>query len=225
MQLTQAPTRRGADRPLVVMPGSREFGMSEEALARPLVRMLGLSQVGEGLGEHSREVGSLAAAVGRRLRLPEVTLRRLRLAGVLHDLGKVFVPKRILDKPGPLSSDEWEQVRRHPETGFLFARSAGLDEIAGWIRAHHERPDGRGYPFGLKSRPLGAAIIATADAFQAMTADRPYRRSVSPSDARREMERCAGTQFEPQVVEALLGSSTPRLLDGLGRCSSGPTRT
>jgi HD-GYP domain-containing protein (c-di-GMP phosphodiesterase class II) len=199
--------------------------MSEEMLARPLIRMLGLARVGEGLGEHSREVGSLAATIGRRLRLPEVTLRRLRLAGLLHDLGKVFVPKSILDKPGPLSSAEWEQVRRHPETGFLFARSAGLDEIAGWIRAHHERPDGHGYPFGLKSRPLGAAIISAADAFQAMTADRPYRRAVSPHDARREMERCAGAQFEPQVVEALLRSSTPRPLAGLAPCSSELTRT
>jgi HD-GYP domain-containing protein (c-di-GMP phosphodiesterase class II) len=181
---------------------------SEEMRAQPLLRLMDRNESGEGtLQQHCDGVGDLAADIGRRLKLPAPFQHRLRLAGVLHDVGKVMVSRRILDKPGPLSTSEWDQIRRHPETGYLLVRSVGLDEIAGWVRTHHERPDGRGYPFGSKSRPLGGAIIAVADAFHAMTVKRPYQQAVSRRDALLEIERCAGTQFEPEVVAALSGSS------------------
>ena len=224
MQVIHQLAEPGANVPRVP-PALRDDVRAEEVLAKPLIRMLGSTGADENLREHSWEVGELAARIGRRLHLPEVTLRRLRLAGVLHDVGKAFVPQSILDKPGPLSSLEWAQIRRHPETGYLLARSAGLGEIAGWIRAHHERPDGRGYPFGVKSRPLEAAIIAVADTFHAMTAERPYQQAVSPAVACQEIEVCAGTQFEPRVVDALIGPTTAGPLALLSPCPSRPTRT
>lgn len=198
---------------------------SEEMRAQPLIRLVSRDENGESaLLEHCNGVGDLAIDIGRRLQLPEATLRRLRLAGVLHDVGKVMVPKCILNKPGPLSSSEWDQIRRHPETGYLLVRSAGLDEIAGWVRTHHERPDGSGYPFGSKSRPLGGAIIAVADALHAMTVERPYQQAVSHHDALLEIERCAGTQFEPEVVAALTDSWATSPPSGLDPCPRQPSR-
>jgi HD-GYP domain-containing protein (c-di-GMP phosphodiesterase class II) len=199
---------------------------SEEVRAQPLLCLLGRNEPGEdALQKHCNGVGDLAAAIGRWLDLSTPLQHRLRLAGVLHDVGKVMVPRRILDKPGPLSSSEWDQIRRHPETGYLLVRSAGLDEIAEWVRTHHERPDGRGYPFGSKSRPLGGAIIAVADAFHAMTVERPYQQAVSQRDALLEMERCAGTQFEPEVVAALTGSFPLGPPNDLRHCHRRLTRT
>ncbi len=148
--------------------------------------------------------------IGRRLGLPDLTLRQLYLAGVLHDIGKAMISDSILDKPGPLSAHEWEAIRRHPETGYLLIRSVGLDEIADWVRAHHERPDGSGYPFGSRRRPLGGAIVSVADSYHAMTAERTYQEAMTAEEAREEMLRCSGSQFEPEIVEALL--------DGLDGC-------
>lgn len=186
----------------------RHDGVAAEApeqLAEPLMRLLEDHGNREALGRHSAAVGDLAVMIGRRLGLASFTLRQLYLAGVLHDIGKAMIPDSILHKPGPLSVLEWEEIRRHPETGYLLIRSVGLDEIAEWVRAHHERPDGCGYPFGLGKRPLGAAIVAVADGYEAMTADRHYQGAMSREAARAEMRRCAGTQFEPEIVEALMG--------------------
>lgn len=226
MQLSQEPAVPGT---ATVPSLRRESGRrmwSEEMRAQPLLRMLEGTETGEDpLHAHCEAVADLAADIGRRLHLSDTTLNRLRLAGVLHDVGKVLVPERILEKPGPLSAMEWDQVRRHPETGYRLIRSAGLDEIAGWVRTHHERPDGRGYPFGSKSRPLGGAIIAVADAFNAMTTERPYQAAVSPRDALLEIERCAGAQFEPDVVAALRGCSALSRSNAPGPCSQQLMRT
>jgi putative nucleotidyltransferase with HDIG domain len=196
------------------LPIDAEFAASEERMAAPLLRLLEESGEREALGEHCQAVGHLAVLIGRRLGLPERTLRRLHLAGILHDIGKAMIPNSILDKPGPLSGLEWEEIRRHPETGYLLIRSVGLNEIADWVRAHHERPDGSGYPFGSWTRPLGAAIVSVADGYQAMTAERNYQGAMSREAARAEMRRCAGTQFEPEIVEALLGGLDGRSMDG-----------
>jgi HD-GYP domain-containing protein (c-di-GMP phosphodiesterase class II) len=177
---------------------------SPEQLAEPLLRLLDDHGNRAALGRHCEAVGDLAVVIGRRLGLPDDTLRQLYLAGVLHDIGKAMVPDSVLEKPGPLSTVEWEEIRRHPETGYLLIRSVGLDEIAEWVRAHHERPDGFGYPFGSRKRPLGGAIVSVADGYHAMTAERTYREAMSPEEARAEMLRCSGSQFEPEIVEALL---------------------
>jgi two-component system cell cycle response regulator len=187
---------------------------SLEHLAEPLLRLLDDHGDRNALGRHSEAVGDLAVMIGRRLGLPDATLRQLYLAGVLHDIGKAMVPDRILEKPGPLSVLEWEEIRRHPETGYLLIRSVGLEEIADWVRAHHERPDGSGYPFGVRERPLGGAIVSVADSYHAMTAERHYQGAMSREEAREEMRRCSGTQFEPEIVDALLAGLDGCRLDG-----------
>jgi HD-GYP domain-containing protein (c-di-GMP phosphodiesterase class II) len=127
---------------------------------------------------------------------------------VLHDLGKLGIADAILHKPGKLDDFEWKEIQRHPEVGARILEHAGLQDIAGWVRAHHERVDGRGYPKGLSAEeiPLEARILAVADAYEAMVADRPYRAGVPAAAAREELIRCSGTQFDPAVTEAFLAS-------------------
>jgi len=181
-------------------------------LARPLLEMLaGLGSRDPALREHCDFVGDLAASLGRRLGLPEPVVARLRLAGVLHDIGKVAIPDRILQKAGALDDGEWERVRRHPEAGYVLIRGVGLNEIAGWVLCHHERPDGNGYPYGLDGEriPLEAAILSLADAFHAMTSERPYQTALSDEAACEEVLRCSGSQFDAGVVDALLRTAMP----------------
>jgi HD-GYP domain-containing protein (c-di-GMP phosphodiesterase class II) len=130
---------------------------------------------------------------------------RLRRAAFLHDIGKVAVPSAVLCKPGPLTDAELDRIRLHPEVGGHMLEHAGLHEEARWVRHHHERVDGRGYPDGVcgDALALEARIIFVADAFEAMTSDRPYRRGMAVADAVDELRRCAGTQFDPRVVDAL----------------------
>ena len=156
---------------------------------------------------HGSRVGRVAAAVGRASGLGEHTVSQLRLAGVLHDVGKIGVPPAVFEKAGALTPTELAEVRRHPEVGARMVRNAGFEEIAAWIAAHHERPDGRGYPAGLSADriPLGARILAVAEAYEAITSDRPYRAAMSSGEARRELVAGAGTQFDPEVVAQLVG--------------------
>jgi len=132
----------------------------------------------------------------------------LLLAGILlHDVGKIFTPKEILYKPGPLTDEEWAVMRRHPVDGAdVLDRIAGLTGMANNVRYHHERYDGSGYPEGRKGEgiPLGARIASVVDAFDAMVCDRPYRKAISVADAIEELRRCKGTQFDPTVVDALV---------------------
>ena len=125
---------------------------------------------------------------------------------MLHDIGKLGVPDAILQKPGALDAEEWQEIRRHPEIGARILEHANLADIAEWVRAHHERVDGRGYPAGLAGAaiPTEARILAVVDAYEAMTADRPYRRSLGAHAAEAELRRAAGTQFDAEVVEALI---------------------
>jgi two-component system, cell cycle response regulator len=127
------------------------------------------------------------------------------LAAKLHDVGKTAIPDEILNKPGPLDQDEWEFMRSHTVIGERIVLAApSLAQTAGLVRSSHERFDGTGYPDALDGRaiPLGASIIAVCDAFDAMVATRPYRAAMAPADAVAELRRCAGTQFDPLVVEA-----------------------
>jgi diguanylate cyclase (GGDEF)-like protein len=159
-----------------------------------------------GSARHSETVGRYAEMMARELGLPEQRVSRVRLAGMLHDVGKVGVPDVILRKPAKLTDEELEVVRRHPGLGAQILEHASLADVRAWVGAHHERPDGRGYPLGLSDAqlPLEARILAVADAYEAMTSDRYYRASIGPVAARAELERCAGTQFDPRVVDALL---------------------
>ena len=157
---------------------------------------------------HSRTVGAYAQATARALGLPADRVEQVHAAGVVHDLGKLGIADAILHKPGSLSEAEWQEMRRHPEIGARILEHAGLRQIAGWVRAHHERVDGRGYPDALAAAQISveARILAVADAYEAMIADRPYRAGMPPAAARAELERCAGSQFDPIVVEAFLST-------------------
>jgi HD-GYP domain-containing protein (c-di-GMP phosphodiesterase class II) len=127
------------------------------------------------------------------------------LAGLMHDIGKVGVPDSILQKPERLTDEEFAVIKRHPELGSQMLDHPSLADIGKWVGAHHEQPDGRGYPNGLSGEaiPLEARIIAVADAYEAMTSDRAYRSSLDHATAKQELERCAGTQFDARVVQAL----------------------
>jgi diguanylate cyclase (GGDEF)-like protein/putative nucleotidyltransferase with HDIG domain len=159
-----------------------------------------------GSARHSETVGRYAELMARELGLPERRVSRIRLAGMLHDIGKACVPDSILQKPGRLSEQEFVVIRRHPELGAQILQHPSLADVRAWVGAHHERPDGRGYPLGIAGDALTieARILAVADAYEAMTSDRSYRASIGHTAARAELQRCAGSQFDQQVVDAFL---------------------
>ncbi len=161
-----------------------------------------------GTAEHSRTVGTLARHTAVALGLEPARVERIYAAGVLHDLGKLGITDAILHKPGALDKGEWNEIMRHPEIGARILEHAGMRDIAAWVRAHHERIDGNGYPKGIAGRqiPLEARILAVADAYEAMIADRPYRAGMPAVAAREELMRCSGTQFDPAVVDAFLAA-------------------
>ena len=168
-----------------------------------LVRVL--SERSPSLGTHLDEVTELCKALGDRLLLLEDQTASLLQAASLHDIGKAAIPDEILDKPGPLNDEEWGFMRRHPVTGErILSAAPALAGAAKLVRASHERFDGRGYPDRLAGDdiPVGARIIFVCDAYNAMTSDRPYRDAMSPEEALAELRLCAGTQFDPVVVEA-----------------------
>jgi diguanylate cyclase (GGDEF)-like protein/putative nucleotidyltransferase with HDIG domain len=159
-----------------------------------------------GSARHSETVGRYAELMARELGLSEARVSRVRLAGLLHDVGKVGVPDAILKKPGKLTPEEFAVIRRHPELGGQILEHPSLADVQAWVAAHHERPDGTGYPLGLAGDdlPLEARIVAVADAYEAMTSDRSYRDAIGHTAARAELERYAGTQFDPRVIGAFL---------------------
>ena len=155
-------------------------------------------------GSHSERVSELAARIAKRIGLDEEQVELTRLAGSLHDLGKLAIPEEILRKDGKLTDTERLVLERHPQIGFRMLDSLGVDPVAEIVLHHHERWDGAGYPDRLigDQIPLGARIIFVADAYDAMTSDRVYRPRRSSSAALAELRRCAGTQFEPRIVAA-----------------------
>jgi putative nucleotidyltransferase with HDIG domain len=156
-------------------------------------------------GMHSATVSSLCALIARQLGFESERVKRLRVAGLLHDIGKIGTPDAILNKAGKLTDAEFEVIKEHSVRGAEIARAAHLEEEAKWIRHHHERIDGLGYPDGLADDqiPLESRIILVADGFEAMISDRPYRKGCSQETAMEELERHAGRQFDPDCVTAL----------------------
>jgi HD-GYP domain-containing protein (c-di-GMP phosphodiesterase class II) len=158
---------------------------------------------------HARQVAQMAVSVGAEMGLDEEQQHLLELAGVFHDIGKIGVSEAIINKPGALDDDEWEEIRKHPDVGDqIMAPVEFLRPIRPLIRASHERWDGAGYPEGLAGEdiPLGARIVAVCDAWHAMTSDRAYRLALPTDEALRRMREASGTQFDPAVVEAFLSA-------------------
>jgi putative nucleotidyltransferase with HDIG domain len=157
------------------------------------------------VGGHCRKVTAIAVHLSQHMDCSPAEVQAIRWAALLHDIGKVGIRDGILRKAGALNKREWQEMRRHPESGADIVRMASnLDYVAALILAHHERYDGTGYPYGLQRDmiPLGGRILAVADAFSAITDDRPYRSARVVGEAVEEIKRCAGTQFDPRVVEA-----------------------
>lgn len=155
-------------------------------------------------GGPSTMIASTAAALAQAIGLPEGEIERIRTASILHDLGKLAIPDDILSKPGELDEPEWRVVAEHPKIGQVVLEQAGaLRDAATIVLHHHEWFDGRGYPHGLSGQdiPIGARIVAVADAYEAMVAGRPYRRAIAHQQAIAELRRHAGRQFDPEVVE------------------------
>ncbi|HWF72932.1 MAG TPA: diguanylate cyclase [Solirubrobacteraceae bacterium] len=164
------------------------------------------------LGPHLDAVTALAGDVATRLGLAANIVEHVRLAAGLHDIGKVAIPDEIVGKPGPLDEAEWEFMRRHTIIGERILRAApALFEVARLVRSSHERYDGTGYPDGLAGDdiPVGARIICVCDAYDAMTSERPYRQARSPAEALAEVRRCAGSQFDPEIVAAFAAVLEP----------------
>jgi diguanylate cyclase (GGDEF)-like protein/putative nucleotidyltransferase with HDIG domain len=175
----------------------------QKTLAAALARAVDVRDAGT--RNHSETVAELCVALAARMGFAGVRIERLRLAGLLHDVGKIGVPDAILSKRGALAPEERTEVEVHTSVGHAILTSAELHEEAGWVLHHHERFDGSGYPTGLAGEeiPLESRIIAVADAFEAMTGARPYRIATTPDEALRELHRWSGTQFDPDCVEAL----------------------
>jgi putative nucleotidyltransferase with HDIG domain len=211
-----AAKKLGRDRTVVYNPEIAETLLAATGHAAPRserhsATVLALAEVidirDQGTAAHSETVGRLAGAIAREMELSPDVVERVRFGGIVHDVGKIGISDSVLRKPGWLSDEDWDEMRRHPEIGARILRGANLDDIGDWVLAHHERPDGQGYPHGLAGHaiPLEARILAVADAYEAMTSDRVYRPAMTPPAAREELLRCAGTQFDQRVVEAFMG--------------------
>ena len=211
----------GSDRAVVYSPDV-EDAMAADSGSSPkegrvhLTTVLSLAEVLDlrdaRNASHSMAVARYCELLGTELGLPDQRVHRLRLAGMLHDIGKVGLADSILDKPGPLAPNEWDQVRRHPEMAARILGAKELTDIREWVLTRHEQLDGHGYPRGLPADeiPLEARILAVAEAYDAMTSERPYRGAMSRDEAIAELGRYSGSQFDGKVVDALV-----RVLDSV----------
>jgi diguanylate cyclase (GGDEF)-like protein/putative nucleotidyltransferase with HDIG domain len=227
-----AAKRLGRDRSVVYHEQTLEMldalrdeeAAAGEQLAAAVLLAETLDMRDVGTARHCETVGHYAEQIALKLGFPAARVARVRAAGVLHDIGKLGISDGILHKPGKLDAAEWAEMRRHPEIGARILEHANLRDIADWVRSHHERVDGRGYPAGLSGEqiPVEAKILAVADSYEAMTADRPYRRALAAEVAHEELRQNAGGQFDPDVVDAFVavlaeGSAARDALVGVPR--------
>ena len=205
--------RQGGNRVILYHEEQNEFGaMSLEDLVREELHLAAAQAMAATVDErnvydkrHAESVARLSSSIAMQLGLDEDEIHRVRVAGLLHDIGLVGVPDEIINKRGSLSATEWRRIKEHPEIGEMILKHiASLQSFLPIVRHHHEHFDGCGYPDGLATEkiPLGARIVAVADAFQAMTTERPYRNALNTSQALAELKLGAGTQFDPAVVDA-----------------------
>jgi len=176
---------------------------NQRALAAALAHAIDAKDSGE--RNHCETVAELCVGIGARVGIPAASLERLRLAGLVHDVGKIGLPDVILQKPGALDSDERVELEQHVTIGHAILLAANLDTEAEWVLHHHERYDGTGYPAGLAGEeiPLASRVLAVADAFETMTGGRPYRTRLSVEAALAELQEHSGGQFDPDCVEAI----------------------
>ncbi|MGH2920105.1 MAG: HD-GYP domain-containing protein [Solirubrobacteraceae bacterium] len=205
----QAAQHGGGGRAVIAARDGDEIGVSAKLHRRDAVEALAVALLERDryTGEHSESVVDMAAAVARNVGLSAAHIDDVRAAALLHDIGKVGIPDAILNKPGPLTPDERTVMAEHPVIGERILRSiGGFAAVADIVRHEHESFDGSGYPDGLVGDqiPIGSRIILACDAYHAMTSDRPYRARMSHADAFAELNRCAGRQFDPDVIAALI---------------------
>ena len=225
---SEAAKTLGADRAVVfsaeledVLAGDPGRGLKDQRAH--LSTVLSLAEVLDlrdaRTASHSMAVGRYCEMIGKELGLSAARIQRLRLAGLLHDIGKVGVPDSVLEKPGPLSPTEWDTVRQHPQLAGRILGARELSDIREWILCRHEQPDGHGYPRGISgdSIPLESKILAVAESYDSMTSERPYRPPFSHEEAIAELGRYAGSQFDGVVVDAML-----RVLEQAGAAPPAP---
>jgi two-component system cell cycle response regulator len=205
-QALYAAKALGRNRSIIFAPEGGGRGLDASHLPTLLSLTEALDIRDAGTANHSRTVARYCVLIAEQLGFEPDHVERVEMAGRLHDIGKVGVPNEVLQKPGPLGAREMAQIRTHPEIGAEVLSGEGLEDLSGWVIAHHERPDGKGYPNGLTDGeiPVEAKIIAVADAYEAMTADRVYRTGIGPKAARVELLRCSGTQFDSRVTAAFM---------------------
>jgi putative nucleotidyltransferase with HDIG domain len=205
----------------VLLSEALRLGQDLPPSARSGGNLLALNPLDEPRVNHMKRVATLVELAADLLGLDPEELRVVRRAALLHDFGKMVVPPSILNKPAELSDVEWKIVRQHSEMGAHFLSQIGESKrVCGAVVAHHEHWDGRGYPAGLAGQdiPIGARLIAVADAYDAMTSDRPYREALSHDEAIEELYSSSGTQFDPGVVEAVGAVQARPQARVLGHC-------
>jgi putative nucleotidyltransferase with HDIG domain len=201
LRLEEMVRRKSAD----LMKALEELKHTHEFTLQAMVRMLDERE--HATGQHSNRVRALSFVLGKAMSLPRVELDVLAHGALLHDIGKVAIPDRILLKEGSLTEEEREIIKTHPEVGYnILCSSSYMKDIAELVYSHQERYDGSGYPRGLKGDAicLGARIFSVIDAYDAMRSDRPYRKAMTPEASRDEIVRCSGSHFDPAVVDAFL---------------------
>lgn len=199
-----APSIEGIRARLAATPDFEDRGVKRPSAISVLLNLL--EQRDRRSAEHAFRVAELASTLGIRLGLAPVAVARLRLACLLHDVGKLSVPEEVLDKPGPLTDDEWQRVRNHPEYAFQMIASSVHPEVAETVLKHCERIDGKGYPHGETAEeiPIASRILLVADAYDAMLSPRPYRLPFTIGEALANIEEGSGSQFDPEAVAALI---------------------
>jgi len=181
-------------------------GVSGDAESAATAKLIAVTRMRDpGLANHGVRTAHVAAAVATELGLTRDEADRVYLGALLHDIGKLGIPEAVLWKPAGLDSTEWREIRSHPEEGHRLIADIVAREVAACVLYHHERVDAEGYPFGvgLRTLPLAVRIVQVADAYDAMTSDRPYEGPLPVATAISELRRCAGSQFDAEVVSAL----------------------